>query len=114
MNQAPQPTDRTAANLPYQPLTFDASKYEGRLESHGLSEKQEAEHLEALWKLVVSFIDLNVPPLSENSCGKVGDSAALPPGGHSKMLCSGVSKTKASFEAAANSALPPKTSQEAS
>ena len=56
-------------------ITVDYEKYEHFLETTDLSEDQKREFIEALWSIIISFVDLGfgVHPAqqAENSCGKL-------------------------------------------
>lgn len=55
-------------------VTFDVSRYEHFLEDQGLSAEQKRAMLEALWSIIVSFVDLGfgVHPVQQ-ACGQNGD-----------------------------------------
>ncbi|MES2144359.1 MAG: hypothetical protein V4516_08330 [Pseudomonadota bacterium] len=59
-------------------VTVDVEKYQSYLDGSNLSEAQKREFLEALWSIVITFVELGfgVHPLQE-VCGKPED-AALP------------------------------------
>lgn len=55
-------------------VTFDVSRYEHFLEDQGLNAEQKRAMLEALWSIIVSFVDLGfgVHPVQQ-ACGQNGD-----------------------------------------
>jgi hypothetical protein len=59
-------------------IAFDVERYERFLEDHGLSEDQKRAVLEALWSIIVSFVDLGfgIHPLQtargQSACGQKG------------------------------------------
>jgi hypothetical protein len=55
-------------------VTFDVSRYEHFLEDQGLSAEQKRAMLEALWSIIVSFVDLGfgVHPVQQ-ACGQNDD-----------------------------------------
>ena len=64
-------------------ITVDYGKYEHFLETADLSEDQKREFIDALWSIIVSFVDLGfgVHPAqqAENICGKLQDRSPKPP-----------------------------------
>lgn len=68
-------------------VTFDVSRYEHFLEDQGLSAEQKRAMLEALWSIIVSFVDLGfgVHPLQQargqQACGQNGDEESEHSGG---------------------------------
>ena len=66
--------DHTAPpQTPRPVITFDAARYEHFLEEMGLSEDQKGAMLEALWSIIVGFVDLGfgVHP-AQQACGQNG------------------------------------------
>jgi hypothetical protein len=63
-------------------VTFDVSRYEHFLEDQGLSAEQKRAMLEALWSIIVSFVDLGfgVHPVQQ-ACGQNGDEESEHSGG---------------------------------
>lgn len=63
-------------------VTFDVSRYEHFLEDQGLSAEQKRAMLEALWSIIVSFVDLGfgVHPVQQ-ACGQNGDEDSENSGG---------------------------------
>lgn len=53
-------------------LRIDVERYQHMLDKSGLTEAQKRQALEALWSIVVAFVDLGfrIEPLEKN-CGKV-------------------------------------------
>lgn len=64
---------------PRRALTLDVEKYQRMLDAPDLSEHQRRQFIEALWSIVVSFVDLGfeVGP-AEMACGQDAQSHALP------------------------------------
>ena len=114
MTEAPPPIVDQPANASYQPLTFNPAKFEQMLDGYGLTDAQKQEYLQALWLLVLRFVDLKMPLLFENSCGQGAKSA--PGAAHIKsdMVKSNLSFIQTPFKAAANSPAAPNNSKEAS
>lgn len=63
-------------------VTFDVSRYEHFLDDQGLSAEQKRAMLEALWSIIVSFVDLGfgVHPVQQ-ACGQNGDEESEHSGG---------------------------------
>lgn len=63
-------------------VTFDVSRYEHFLEDQGLSAEQKRAMLEALWSIIVSFVDLGfgVHPVQQ-ACGQNGGEDSQNSGG---------------------------------
>lgn len=63
-------------------VTFDVNRYEHFLEDQGLSAEQKRAMLEALWSIIVSFVDLGfgVHPVQQ-ACGQNGDEESEHSGG---------------------------------
>jgi hypothetical protein len=61
----------TAAAHPKRIVTVDVEKYQAYLDGSGMTDAEKKAYLEALWSLIVSFVDLGfgVHPLQE-VCGK--------------------------------------------
>ncbi|WP_395664441.1 hypothetical protein [Methylocella sp.] len=61
-------------------VTVDVRKYQSYLDESGLSEEKKAEFLQALWSIVVAFVDLGfgVHPLQE-VCGQNSEPASQGP-----------------------------------
>ena len=61
-------------------LSFDYAKYQHLLDDPALSEAEKRQCLEALWTLIVSFVELGfaVVPAGEESCGQDGTTLAAP------------------------------------
>ncbi|UWQ25389.1 hypothetical protein K3553_02670 [Leisingera aquaemixtae] len=59
------------AATPKPPLTVDVEKYQAYLDGADMTEAQKQEFLQALWSIIVSFVELGfgVHPLQE-ACGK--------------------------------------------
>ncbi|MBK9584602.1 MAG: hypothetical protein IPO55_01610 [Alphaproteobacteria bacterium] len=55
-------------------IAFDVERYERYLEDQGLSEDQKRAMLEALWSIIVSFVDLGfgIHP-AQSACGQNGE-----------------------------------------
>lgn len=64
-------------------VTVDYERYEHFLEDTDLSETQKREFLEALWRIVVGFVDLGygVHPVQSvrETCGKLPENPTVPP-----------------------------------
>lgn len=60
-------------------LSLDVKKYQAMLDAPHLSETERSQLLEAIWLLVVSFVDLGfeVKP-AENTCGQDSDGSERP------------------------------------
>ncbi|NKB59161.1 MAG: hypothetical protein GKS00_22770 [Alphaproteobacteria bacterium] len=71
-----QAGESDAAVTPPMALTLDVEKYEHFFEGEDLTEDQKCEYLQALWNIIVSFIQLGVEvrPASQD-CGKPPESA---------------------------------------
>ena len=63
-------------------LSLDVEKYQAMLDAPHLSETERSQLLEAIWLLVVSFVDLGfeVKP-AENTCGQAFDDSERPAAG---------------------------------
>lgn len=63
-------------------VTFDVGRYEHFLEDQGLSAEQKRAMLEALWSIIVSFVDLGfgVHPVQQ-ACGQNDDEDSENSGG---------------------------------
>lgn len=61
----------TAAAHPKRIVTVDVEKYQAYLDDSGMTDAEKTAYLEALWSLIVSFVELGfgVHPLQE-VCGK--------------------------------------------
>lgn len=61
----------TAAARPKRIVTVDVEKYQSYLDGSGMSDAEKEEFLQALWSIIVSFVELGfgVHPLQE-VCGK--------------------------------------------
>lgn len=101
-------------NSPYQPLTLDFGKYRQRLDAFDLTDAQKDEYLHALWLMVVSFADLNMPELFTKPCGQARIKADAVPDATATVLYSSHSETTKGFAKAANVTLSPKSKKEAS
>lgn len=55
----------------YKALTLDLALYEQYLDSPDLTNDQRREFLEALWTIIVCFVDLGVEIRPEESCGQL-------------------------------------------
>lgn len=66
-------------NKPIKSLTIDAERYQHMLDDSGMSEAEKAEFLEALWSIVVAFVELGygIHPAQE-VCGQDEDLFPLP------------------------------------
>lgn len=78
----------------YKTLTIDWALYEGTLKDSGLSEAEKREFLEALWSIIVSFVDLGfgIHPLQQagdQNCGQNFDCGGLTKNDPSTVLSSG-------------------------
>lgn len=102
-------TDTLPANAPYQPLALQLETYRSQLDVFALTDAEKDEYLEALWLLVVSFVDLDFPALFENSCGKSAVDLAAVPDARAKMILSSPTAAKTCFDAAANIASAPES-----
>ena len=64
-------------------ITVDYEKYEHFLENSDLSEDQKRQFIDALWQIIVGFVDLGfgVHPVqqAQNTCGKLQDRSPKPP-----------------------------------
>ena len=73
--------NRTAPERPV--ITVDYEKYEHFLEDADLSEDQKREFLQALWQIIVGFVDLGfgVHPVqqAENACGQLRENGLKAP-----------------------------------
>lgn len=60
-----------SATHPKSTLTVDVEKYQAYLDGSGMTEAQKEEFLQAMWSIIVSFVELGfgVHPLQE-VCGK--------------------------------------------
>jgi len=74
------------ANSPYKPLTLDLAKYRKKLDAFDLTDAQKYEYIHALWLMVVSFVDLNMPNLFENTCGQAFAKADAVPDASAAVL----------------------------
>lgn len=109
---------KQAGNHRYPTLTLDTERYQAMLDAPDLSEDQKRELIEALWQVVVGFIDLNVEIRRTDSCGKPSKATQsatckVPP-----VVKSSIPLMKSGFaEATSNAANAPvetKTNREAS
>jgi hypothetical protein len=64
----------------YPPLTLDVSRYEALLADFDLSDEERAMFLEAMWNIVVSFVDLgfDLHPLQQIATAADQDSKDAP------------------------------------
>ena len=72
----------------------DYEKYEHFLENSGLSEDQKRRFIDALWQIIVGFVDLGfgVHPAqqAQNTCGKLDDNSSKAPStGANEVECKG-------------------------
>lgn len=74
MNSADQDIDGTIEQALFKPLTLDVDLYQNFLDETELSEDQKREILQAVWIVLVGFIDLGFKIAPQNTCGQVGDS----------------------------------------
>jgi hypothetical protein len=81
-----------AADAPVRPaVTFDVERYERYLEDQGLSAEQKRAMLEALWSIIVGFVDLGfgVHP-AQSACGQNGaDNPDSPAGVRNDLYSNG-------------------------
>ena len=98
----------------YKTLTLDAEKYQSMLDAPDLSEDQKAELIDALWQMVVSFIDLNIDFQIENSSGKIGEVRDAAPSAELAMLDWDKPTRRELFNAATNIPAAPLKDKEAS
>ena len=61
----------------YKALTLDVALYEKFLDNPDLTDAQRREFLEALWMIIVSFVDLGFDVQPQESCGQVQGTGAL-------------------------------------
>ncbi len=91
-------------------VTVDVEKYQSYLDGSNLSEAQKREFLEALWSIVVTFVELGlgVHPVQE-VCGKPED-AALPSPKESfdQVRSSGTEKQEEPIDSGPNEGPEPK------
>jgi hypothetical protein len=80
-------------------LTIDIGRYQTFLDQSGYSDEQKEEFLQALWAIIVAFVDLGfgVHPLQE-VCGKDAESVAPSPKEDFDQVESGVLGTKSSTD----------------
>lgn len=108
-DQGPKATTTpSSANTPFKPPSFDHAAYRHMLDGHDLSDAQKDENLDALWRLVLTFVDLKMPPLVQESCGQQGDERVSVPDAARAMVYSPQSQTRKDFSAAANMSAPPR------
>ena len=77
-------------------ITVDIQKYQSLLDESGMSDAQKEEFLQALWSIVVTFVELGfgVHPLQE-VCGKdSGESSARPKEDFDKVRSKDFDETK--------------------
>lgn len=74
---------------PKKTLKVDIEKYQAWLDDPALSEQQREQMLEALWQIILCFVDLGfgVSPL-ENACGQVAESDSFCGAGSQDMVVS--------------------------
>ena len=58
-------------------LTLDAERYQRYLDEADLTEEQKRQFFEALWVVIVSFVDLGFEVRPANSCGEISETEAL-------------------------------------
>lgn len=69
-------TPKDYLTAPYKTLTVDMAYFEGELADAELGDEERLEILEALWKIVCVFVDLDYEILTEETCGKVSKTAS--------------------------------------
>ncbi|MEP4987401.1 MAG: hypothetical protein ABJV68_06880 [Paracoccaceae bacterium] len=95
-------------------LTLDVEKYQHMLDAPDLSDTEKRDLVNAMWSLVVSFLDAGIDVQPANSCGQ-GQSIAPPmPQAAGNVIDSNRPSNPANFAAAANDPHAPNTQQEAS
>jgi hypothetical protein len=98
----------------YKTLTLDAEKYQSMLDAPDVSEEDKAELIDALWQMVVSFIDLNIDFQIENSGGKDGGIRDAAPSAERAMIDWNKPTRRELFNTAANIPAAPLKNKEAS
>ncbi|MGC1495436.1 MAG: hypothetical protein WA790_06480 [Sulfitobacter sp.] len=107
----PDKTPKSTASLTRRALTLDVEKYQSMLDAPDMDEAQKTELLNAMWLLVVSFVDLGFDVRPANSCGQEPSFDLTAPPNGSDVINSNHSPNSADFASAANA---PATKQEAS
>lgn len=90
-------------------LTLDVAHYQALLDDSSMSDDDKARMIEALWSIIVGFVDLGftVQP-SEESCGQVPMLARTGPASGEKLLNSRDNPIKNPLEGAGGDAAHPK------
>ena len=109
-DQQDLPLNKTTVKPGYPALTIDYALYERHLEESGWTEAQKREFLDALWSIMVQFVDLGfgIHPAQQAGNGPYGHGDCFDkshPGPASIMLDSN-SLPKTHFADAAESSLP--------
>lgn len=81
-------------------LQVDVAKYQAMLDAPDLDEEQKRQFIEALWQVIVAFVDLGfqVHPVQQ-ACGQVGNAASENPDAAGNVLNS-AQQPKQEFTAA--------------
>ncbi len=101
--------EKPIGNLSRPSLTIDYDLYQHYLDNSDLTDAQKREFLDALWSIIVSFVDLGfgVHPLqqisdaNEGECGQLDISAEFLPAQSSDVIECNL-QSKSQFENAAN------------
>lgn len=101
--QTPPPKD-----VQRRALTLDVDVYQHMLDAPDLSIAQKTEMIEALWLLIVNFVDLGFEIQPEQSCGKHPKNATTPDSDKETVLDCTQSRTTDTFVLAANANAPDK------
>lgn len=87
-------------------LTLDVEHYRSMLDAPELSDKHQREMIEALWSLIVSFVDLDYEILLENSCGEPPNGTGAAPNQAHSVLKSHYTQSTQPAVSANNCAAP--------
>lgn len=101
------PSDPPKNNLSRRTLTLDVDHYQHMLDAPDLEEETQREMIEALWVLVVSFIDLGYTVDAKKSCGKAAIAVSDAPSSASTVLHSSHPNATPSFTRSATTLAVP-------
>lgn len=101
------PSEQPQTDMTRRVLTLDVDHYQHMLDAPDLSEDQQSEMIEALWILIVSFVDLDYTVCPKNSCGKTAHAVADAPSPASTVVHSSHPNATPSFTRSANTTVGP-------
>lgn len=87
---------------PYKALTLDVELYQQYLDAPDVSEDQKRQFLEAMWSIMVGFVDLGFEVRAEESCGQNPPTVAVRELAANAMIESTSGSRPQTFNAAAD------------